>query len=299
MTQRSNAPPRLGIGLAGLARDIDLVLCDVWGVIHNGVDHHAGAVDALRRFRSRGGTVVLITNAPAPRGQVRRRLDSLGVPRDAYDAIATSGDVTIAMIIKAGCPPLFSIGPKGEYALYREASQHGPRPARIVALEEAELAVGIGLDETGDRPEDYDVNLQALRARGIDLICANPDIVVEVGDELVYCAGAIAERYEAMGGLVLHAGKPHAPIYDMAMGLADAIRGPTRRSRILAIGDAMHTDVAGASAQGIASLMITSGIHRAALHQGGRDSAIDIEAFGRFLAGYATAPNAALPSLSW
>ena len=291
--------PRLGQGLSELSQEVDLILCDVWGVVHNGVKHHASAVDALCRFRRRGGTVILVTNAPAPKAQVMRRLDSLAVPRDCYDGIATSGDVTIGMIVDAGCPPLFSIGPQEEYALYRDAAKLGPRAPRIVPIAEAEMAICIGLDETGDRPEDYDASLHGLRARAIPLVCANPDIVVEVGDELVYCAGAIAERYAAIGGRVIHAGKPHAAIYALALSLSDAIRGPTDRTRILAIGDAMHTDIDGARGQGIASLMITSGIHRGALHAGDRDSELDEAAFRQFLAGYEAAPSAALPALRW
>ena len=191
--------PRLDVGLAGLAPDFDLILCDVWGVVHNGVAHHPTAVDALRRYRQGGGRVVLVTNAPAPASLVRRRLDRLAVPRDAYDAIATSGDVTIGMIVAAGCPPLFSIGPGGEYAIYTEAARLGPRAPALVPIAEAEIAICIGLDETGERPEDYHASLAALRGRDLELVCANPDIVVEVGDTLYFCAGAIAARYEALG----------------------------------------------------------------------------------------------------
>lgn len=291
--------PRLDLGLADLAPRYDLLLCDVWGVIHNGVVHHAAAVDALRRFRNGGGTVVLVTNAPAPAGQVERRLASLDVPNDAYDAIATSGDVTIAMIVAAGCPPLFSIGPAGEYALYREAARQGPRKAEIVPIEAAELVICIGLDATGDRPEDYDANLARIRARGLDLVCANPDLVVEVGDTLVYCAGAIAARYEAIGGTVIHAGKPFAPIYDRALALAERVRGTTPKERILAIGDAAHTDMRGAKNHGIASLMITSGIHRDALHRHGRGSEIDEAALRALLAQSDLRPTAALSTLAW
>jgi HAD superfamily hydrolase (TIGR01459 family) len=300
MTSSHAAHPRLDHGLGDLASSFDLVLCDVWGVVHNGVRHHPAAVDALRRFRQGGGTVVMVTNAPAPKAQVQARMDRLGVPREAYDAIATSGDVTIAMIVEAGCPPLFGIGPDGEYALYQEAGRIGPRMPRLVPVAEAEMAICIGLDETGERPEDYDATLAALRERGLDLVCANPDIVVEVGDELVYCAGAIAERYEAIGGKVIQAGKPFAPIYDLALSLARAIRGDTAKERILAIGDAMHTDIKGAANQGFASLFVTAGIHRARLHPGGtRDAALDEAALVHFLSGYSIGPSAALSRLRW
>ncbi len=293
------AATRLDMCLADFSGSHDLLLCDIWGVIHNGLVHHAPAVDALRRFRRAGGTIILITNAPAPRAQVRRRLDRLDVPRDAYDGIATSGDVTIEMLIGAGCPPVFNIGPQGEIALYEAAGRLGPRVPKLVRIEEAELAICVGLDETGDEPADYDDQLRRLLARKLDLVCANPDIVVEVGDTLVYCAGAIAERYTAIGGSVIQAGKPHSPIYAMALAMAEAIRGPIARERVLAIGDAMHTDMRGAADQGIASLLITSGIHRAVLHDGDRGAAIDGAALRQFLSGYDDRPTAALPVLRW
>ena len=289
-------PPRLDAGLAELAAAYDLVLCDVWGVVHNGVAHHAPAVDALRRFRRGGGTVILITNAPAPAAQVERRLDNLAVPRDAYDGIATSGEVTIAMIVAAGCPPLFSIGPGSDYAIYREAARLGPRAPEIVPVADAEMAVCIGLDQTGDRAEDYDGTLAALRAKELDLVCANPDLVVEVGDTLVTCAGAIAARYAAIGGTVIQAGKPFPAIYERALALAEAVRGATPIRRVLAIGDAIHTDIAGARTMGFDSLLITSGIHRARLHPAGD---LDESALDRFLADAELQPTAALPALSW
>lgn len=299
MTSSSSPMPRLDQGLADLAEAYDLILCDVWGVVHNGVAHHPPAVEALQRFRRGGGTVILVTNAPAPYTQVQRRLDRLAVPRDAYDGIATSGDVTIAMIVAAGCPPLFSIGPDGESAIYKDAARLGPRKPAIVPIDAASMAICIGLDETGERPEDYDENLERLRARGLDLVCANPDIVVEVGDRLVYCAGAIAARYQAIGGTVIQAGKPFAAIYERALAMAETMSGHTARTRVLAIGDAIHTDIQGARNQGFDSLLVTSGIHRASLHRGGRASAIDETALERFLAASQARPTAALSVLKW
>ena len=292
-------PYRLDAGLEDLASAYDLILCDVWGVIHNGVTHHPAAVDALLRFRAGGGTVVLVTNAPAPASQVLRRLDKLAVPRDAFDTIATSGDVTIEAIVAAGCPPLFSIGPGGEYAIYKEAGRLGPRAPALVGIAQAELAICIGLDETGEQPADYDASLAALRARDLELICANPDIVVEVGDTLVYCAGAIAERYAALGGRVTQAGKPHPAIYERALKLAAEAGCVADAGRVLAIGDAMHTDIAGAARMGFASVLITSGIHRARLHVGDRGSAIDEAAVRQFLDEMASCPTAVMPNLAW
>ncbi len=284
-------------GLADLAPAYDLILCDVWGVVHNGVAHHAAAVDALRRYRLGGGRVVLVTNAPAPAAQVQRRLDRLAVPRDAYDAIATSGDVTIDAIVAAGCPPLFSIGPGGEFALYQEAAKLGPRAPALVSIEAARLAICIGLDATGATPEAYDANLAAMRARDLEMICANPDLVVEMGDTLEFCAGAIAQRYAAIGGRVSHAGKPFAAIYERALRLV----GETgiAPGRVLAIGDATHTDIAGAARMGFASVLVTSGIHRAKLHVGGRGSAIDEAGLQQFLDEAAARPTYVMPELAW
>ncbi len=295
-----SALPMLDLGLSDLAGRYDLLLCDVWGVIHNGVTHHPAAVEALRRFREGGGSVALVTNAPAPAANVVRRLDGLGVPREAYDTVATSGDVTVAMIVEAGCPPLLNIGPERELDLYAEAERLGPRRPRLVGADAAELVVAISPSERlGPQPEAYDALLRQLRARNLPMICANPDIVVEVGDTLHTCAGAIAERYEAIGGRVVQAGKPCAPIYERALRLVHARTGYAPKSRILAIGDAMHTDMLGAADQGIDALFITSGVHRTLLHGASRQSALDRAALEQFLGGAAIRPIAAAPALSW
>ncbi len=299
MTPVPPALPHLDKGLADLAVGKDLLLCDVWGVIHNGVVFHPTAVDALARFRQSGGTVILVTNAPVPEAQVWARMQRLGVPRDCFDRIATSGDVAAATLVAAGCPPVFNIGPDFDVAIYREAERLGPRKPRRTTLADAELAVCIGLDATGTRPEDYDAVLAELRGRDLVMVCANPDIVVEVGDELVFCAGAIAERYEAIGGTVVHTGKPFPAIYARARDMAAEIRGtPTAGGRILAIGDAVRTDIEGAAREGIDALMITAGIHRAALH-GARDRPLDSAALRQVLGEAGVAPLAALGALAW
>lgn len=291
--------PRLDVGLADLEPAFDLLLCDVWGVIHNGVRHHPEAVDALVRFRGAGGTVVLITNAPVPKAQVVRRLDVLAVPSDAYDDVATSGDVTIARIVAAGCPPLHHIGPPDDIAIYREAERLGGRAPKLVGVDAAEICICVGLDDDRTTPEAYDTTLEALHSRDLELVCANPDIVVEVGDDLVYCAGAIARRYGAMGGAVVQAGKPFAPIYERAIAMGAAIRGQTPAASILAIGDAMATDMQGAHAQGLAGLFVTGGIHRDVLHAGKRGSAIERTILSEFLRDFEARPLAALPALAW
>ncbi len=299
-TPPRDSPPLLDHGLADLAGRYDLLMCDVWGVLHNGVAHHPRAVDALQRFRRGGGTVVLVTNAPAPARNVVRRLDNLGVAGDSYDAVATSGDVTTAMIVAADCPPLLHIGPERELEIYADAGRLGARRPRLVDVEEAELVVAVSpSEEIGPEPQAYDPLLRAARARDLTMICANPDLVVEVGDRLHTCAGAIAQRYEAMGGKVVQAGKPFPPIYERALDLARTRAGTVAPSRILAIGDAMHTDMAGAANQGYDGLFITSGIHRATLHGVARHDPLDRLALEQFLDGRGLRPFAALPALSW
>src|SRR5215831_9211700 len=203
---------------ATLAGDYDVVLCDVWGVVHNGVAAAAEAGDALTRFRERGGTVVLITNAPRPGEKVARlTLDRLGVPRAAYDGIVSSGDVTRALIAARAGARVFHIGPERDLPLFEGLD------APLAALEHADYAVCTGLnDDTVETPHDYRDLIARMRARSLPMICANPDVVVERGDKLVYCAGAIADPYAAAGGEVIYAGKPYRPIYEQALALADA-----------------------------------------------------------------------------
>ena len=201
---------------ATLAGDYDVVLCDVWGVVHNGVAAAADAGDALARFRARGGTVVLITNAPRPGERVARlTLDRLGVPRAAYDGIVSSGDVTRALIAARAGARVFHIGPERDLALFEGLD------APKAALEHADYVVCTGLyDDTVETPHDYRDVIARMRARSLPMICANPDEVVERGDKLVYCAGAIADPYAAAGGEVIYAGKPYRPIYDQALAIA-------------------------------------------------------------------------------
>jgi HAD superfamily hydrolase (TIGR01459 family) len=287
-------------GLACLAGRYDVILCDVWGVIHNGLTAFQEAAEALSRIRAMGGTVVLITNSPNPSRFVEAQLGRLCVPREAYDAIVSSGDVTVSLLIERMGAGLFRIGPPQETALFVEVLALRGEAPRIVPLKQAQFVLCTGLaDPWRETPEDYDAILAAMRARNLELICANPDIVVEDGGKLFYCAGAIAERYATAGGKVIQAGKPFAPIYARALELA---RGPGNttidHSRVLVIGDAMHTDIKGAHLQGFDSLFVTSGIHREELHDS-EDAALDAAAFRQFLEASDFAPTAAIPELVW
>jgi HAD superfamily hydrolase (TIGR01459 family) len=237
------------------------VLCDVWGVVHNGRAPYASAIAALQRLRAAGKVVILLTNVPKPRWSIPPQLDRIGAPRDAWDVIVTSGDAIRAELAARAPGPMFKIGP-GDY----------DKPLwEGLGLIEAPLAdasfIGIsGLNRDDETPADYAAILREGKARDLELLCANPDIVVQFGDKLIWCAGAVARDYEAMGGRVVMAGKPFAPIYELAYKeLTTLAQRDIDKSRILAIGDGLATDIAGANAQGLDSIFIASGMHGEAL----------------------------------
>jgi HAD superfamily hydrolase (TIGR01459 family) len=290
---------RIVAGLSELAPHYDGVLCDIWGVLHNGVNHFPAAIDALARFRAAGGRVVLITNAPRPNGPIREQLDRLRVPHEAYDNIVTSGDVTVAAIAAHGQDPLYHIGPERDLALYREVERVAGVTPVVAPLADARYTVVTGLfgDETGT-PEDYDPDLSVMLARGLPLICANPDLVVHIGTTLRYCAGAIAERYAAQGGTVLYAGKPHAAIYQAALAALNPQGRVLDPNRVLAIGDALRTDIAGAVLQGLDALFVTSGIHRDEAHRTA-DGQLDPDLYQAMIEAASLRPLAAIPALAW
>ena len=283
------------------ARDLlaayDVVLCDVWGVIHNGREHFPAACDALTRFRAQGGRVVLVTNAPRPNAPIRLQLDGLKVPRDCFDDIVTSGDVTMNFIVAHGDKPVHHIGPERDLALFEELAALGHKPP-LVSIEEAQYVICTGLnDDHNEVPEDYTARLKQMRARDLEFISANPDLIVHVGDKLLYCSGALAELYEKMGGKVIQAGKPYAPIYQRAYEIAQKLVGkPVDKARVIGIGDAMRTDVKGACDFGVDALFVTSGIHRDELHP---NSALDEAALHQFITDAPVTPRAAIPALAW
>lgn len=244
----------------------DAVLCDVWGVLHNGRQAYPAACAALQRLRSVGTHVILITNVPKPRGPIPAQLDRAGVPRDAWDAIVTSGDATRAELSARAPGPAFRIGPRD----YDRELWEG------LNIDEAPLTqarfIGIsGLNKDDETPAVYADMLQVARERDLEMVCANPDIIVQFGDRMIWCAGAIARDYEALGGKVVMAGKPFPPIYDLARKELSAIaQRDIEPSRILCIGDGIPTDIAGANAQGLDSLFIASGMHGEALLTNGK-----------------------------
>jgi HAD superfamily hydrolase (TIGR01459 family) len=251
--------PKLVSGLADLADRYEVILSDVWGVIHNGRESFPQACGALARWRAEQGPVILISNAPRPYQDVLPQLDNLGIQRDSWSAMVTSGDATRILLGSHAPGPAWRIGPDRDAPLYEG-----------LGLEYADAATAAFVSVTGpyddetETAEDYRERFVQAVARELPLICANPDIVVQRGDRLIPCGGALAQLYAAMGGEVIMAGKPHAPIYGLSLGEAEAILGHrVDRSRVLCIGDGVATDVKGANAQGLDVLFVASGIHGA------------------------------------
>lgn len=258
-------------GLGEIADRYDAILCDVWGVLHNGRESFRPASDALVAFRRRGGVVVLLTNAPRPNPPIRAQVLALGVSPDAFDAVVTSGDVTVALIAERGALPVHHIGPRRDLSLFEAAADLAGAPPKLASLEDAAYVLCTGLfhDEV-ETPADYEDQLRAMAARGLPFVCANPDMIVHRGSTMIYCAGALARRYEELGGPAIYAGKPHAPIYRAALSAAQAALGrPLDPSRALCVGDGMRTDIAGAAGQGLDALFISAGIHLDEVHGGG------------------------------
>ncbi|TFV36792.1 TIGR01459 family HAD-type hydrolase [Bradyrhizobium frederickii] len=244
-------------GLRELVGGVEVVLSDIWGVVHNGLESFPEACEALHTYRSRGGTVILITNAPRPADSVQRQLRKLGVADETYDAIVSSGDLTRLYVAEHPGRKMFWLGPERDSSIYRGLD------AKAATLEEADYIVCTGLyDDETETAEDYRGMMLKARERKLTLVCANPDIVVERGDRLIYCAGAIAELYRELGGEVIFYGKPHRPIYERAMALAGERQGhQIDRKKVLAIGDSVRTDLTGAREFGIDCLFVTRGIH--------------------------------------
>jgi len=249
--------PRLISGLSEIADDYDVVLCDIWGVIHNGVAAYPEACAALERFNTGKGPVVLVSNSPRPSPYVYPQLDSFGVPRAAWSAFVSSGDATRTLLAKRAPGPAWAIGPDRDQPLYEGLGLEfaGPEDAAFIACTGP-------FDDEVETPDDYEDRLRVCARRGLLMICANPDKVVQRGSRLIYCGGALADLYAAMDGAVLMAGKPFAPIYAMALKAAEEKLGrPLDRKRVLCIGDGVVTDVRGANDQTLDCLFIARGIH--------------------------------------
>ncbi len=261
--------------LATIADRYDAVFCDLWGCLHNGKTAFPAAVAALRAFRAQGGTVLLLTNSPRPASSVETQIAGMNVPRDAWDAIVSSGDAAqMGLFSGAVGSRIHHIGAPKDLTFFHDiapdlAALAARNPVTLVPLAEAQGIVCTGLaDDTTETPDDYRATLLQMKANGLTMLCANPDLIVDLGTTRLYCAGALAAAYEDMGGTALYFGKPHPPIYDLARRrLATLGRGDD--PRILCIGDGVNTDVQGGLSEGLDTLFVTAGI---AAHEFGPDT---------------------------
>lgn len=257
--------PRIPDSLAEISAPYDALFVDLWGCLHNGVRPFPEAVAAMRTYKASGGVILLLTNSPRPKASVIRQLERIGVPADIYDDIASSGDAAQAALM-AGMvgDKVYHLGPERDLSFFRDMPEYlrTKRDIVRVPLDQAEGIVCTGLfDDQTETPDDYRLTILDGVNRGLKLLCANPDIAVDLGDKRIFCSGAIAQAYEAAGGTSLYFGKPHAPIYQLALSrLAAIAKREIDNDRILCIGDGINTDVRGAMAEGLDSLFLTGGL---------------------------------------
>jgi HAD superfamily hydrolase (TIGR01459 family) len=260
----------------------DAIFCDLWGCVHNGVEPFPEAIEALRAFKAQGGTVLLLTNAPRPRASVATQLDRIGVPRDCWDVIATSGDsARAAMLTGAVGRKVWHIGEPHDAPFFEKMEIIDDAiDVERVPLDEAEGIVCTGPFDPKADPSEMRPQFLLAKTRGLKLLCANPDIVVDRGESREWCAGALAQLYTEMGGESLYFGKPHPPIYDLARRRLTQIGKGASDDRILAIGDGIVTDIPGGLGENIDTLFITGGLARA---ETGTESQPDPSKLARFL----------------
>ena len=279
--------------LADIAADYDALFCDLWGCVHNGLEAFPEAVAVLRGFRAGGGQVVLLTNAPRPWREVAAQIERLGVPRDAWDAIATSGDsARLAMFEGAVGTRVYFIGEERDLGFFgrMHLAEDAPEIARV-PLTQAEGIVCTGPFDPHADPAVNRPDFLYAKTKGLKLLCANPDIVVDRGDSREWCAGALAQLYTEMGGESLYFGKPHPPVYDLARRRLADLDAAISAPRILAIGDGIRTDILGAQGEDIDSLFVTGGL---AARETKTDRQPDPEALAAFLAAEQVAPTYAI-----
>ncbi len=271
-----------------LKRPYRVWLTDIWGVMHDGISAFPGAVEATNSFRREGGVVILISNAPRPADSVATQIAGFDVPASCYDAIISSGDLTRELLTRQPGVAIYHLGPSRDVPVFEGLD------IEMTTAEAAKLMVCTGLfDDDTETPDDYKAPLSVMAARGLPMICANPDIKVERGDKLVWCAGALAQLYEQLGGQVIYAGKPHAPVYELALERASSIAGTLiRRQDVLAIGDGPDTDIKGAIENGFDAVYVASGLHA------GQGDKIDQDHISRI---FRTRPRpiAAMDALRW
>lgn len=282
-------PPETIDSLTQLKGRYAAILCDVWGVVHNGEVAFSKAAHALEKARADGVAVILLTNSPRPHDGVQAQIGALGVPDDAWDRVVTSGDVT-RDLIAAGPRRIFHIGPDRDYPIFEGLE------VELVEEFEADGVVCTGLfDDEVETPESYAELLMRLRARNMPFICANPDLMVERGDRILWCAGALARDFAQLGGRTLIAGKPHAPIYSAALKAASSVLGRDVAHReVLAIGDGIMTDIKGACDNGIDALYVSGGVHA---REYGEALDPDIPMLAAFFGRHGYQPIATMPRL--
>ena len=278
-------------GLSDVADQYDVLLCDVWGVIHNGRDRFPAACEALTRFAAERGPVILISNSPRPSRAVEPQLDELGVPRDAWTSFITSGDATRALLKERAPGPAWRLGPERDNVLYEGLGLEfaGPEDAAFIACTGP-------FDDEVDTPEDYRAVLTAASERGLTMICANPDRVVHRGERLIYCGGALADLYGALGGEVIMAGKPYPAIYDLCLREA-VLRSANGAPRVLCIGDGIPTDVLGANRRNLDCLFVAGGIH--GVETAGSTGVMSADKVAALLDGEGVKAAYAMMTLSW
>ena len=288
----STASPRRISGLSEIALPFRAILSDVWGVVHNGLGPFHDAVEALTNYRQSGGIVLLISNAPRPDWSVEEQLDAIGVDRACYDGLITSGDVARAKLSERPGTRLYHLGPDRDLLIYQGLN------VELCDLDSAEIVSCIGLvDDESETAGDYDPLLAEMARRHLGMICANPDLVVERGDRLLPCAGALAARYQTLGGEVTIIGKPHPPIYEQALAAIGELAGEQiSADQVLAVGDGAGTDITGANRAGITALFIASGIHAGEYEVG---VAGEFDAVARLLRSHAAEASSFMSRLSW
>ncbi|AHM04318.1 HAD superfamily protein involved in N-acetyl-glucosamine catabolism [Roseibacterium elongatum DSM 19469] len=250
--------------LSEISDRYDVLFCDLWGCVHNGLEPYAEAIDAMRAFKAKGGTVLLLTNSPRPRASIERQLNKMGLPKDTWDVIATSGDsARLAMWRGAVGEKVYFIGEDHDEGFFRpmELAEDAVDITRV-PLAEADGIVCTGPFDPMADPSVMRPEFLLAKTRGLKFLCANPDIVVDRGETREWCAGALAQLYTEMGGESLYFGKPHPPIYDLARRRLQQFGRPASTERILAIGDGIRTDVLGGMGESIDTVFITGGLAR-------------------------------------
>lgn len=248
--------------LSDISAQYDALFVDLWGCVHNGITAFPDAVAALQKYRAEGGKVILVTNAPRPHAGVQKQLDRFAVPKDSWDAIATSGDsARSAMFRGAIGNKVWFIGQPHDQSFFDPLKLiEDPAEITQVPLEEATGIVCTGPADPMADPDVMRPQFLYAKQNGLKLLCANPDIVVDRGETREWCAGALAQLYTEMGGESLYFGKPHPPIYDLARRRLSALGTHVSDDRILCIGDGVLTDIPGAMGEDIDSLFISGGL---------------------------------------